>query len=38
MNKQKHLDNLQHNLSYFGSNFDITNALNCDNSKIIKYE
>jgi len=37
MNKLKYLDNLQHNLSYFGSNIDITNALNCDNSKIIKY-
>lgn len=37
MEKQKHLDNLQHNLSYFGSNFDIADALNCSQDKIIKY-
>lgn len=37
MDKRKHLDNLQHNLSYFGSNFDIANALNCSQDDIIKY-
>lgn len=37
MNKRKYLDNLQHNLSYFGSNFDIMDCLNCDADKIIKY-
>lgn len=37
MDKQKHLDNLQHNLSYFGSNFDIASALNCGQDQIIKY-
>lgn len=36
-NKKKYLENIQHNLSYFGSNFDIANALNCGQDKIIKY-
>ena len=37
MDKRKLLDNLQHNLSYFGSNFDIADALNCSQQDIIKY-
>jgi hypothetical protein len=37
MDKQRYLNNIQHNLSYFGSNVDICNALNCDQDKIIKY-
>ena len=37
MDKRKHLDNLQHNLSYFGSNFDIADSLNCTQQDIIKY-
>jgi hypothetical protein len=35
--KNKYIENIQHNLSYFGSNFDIANALNCGQDKIIKY-
>jgi len=37
MDKKKYLNNLQHNLSYFGSNYDIMDCLNCSNDKIIKY-
>jgi len=37
MDKRKYLNNLQHNLSYFGSNFDIADALNCGQDQIIKY-
>ena len=37
MNKTTYMNNLQHNLSYMGSNFDICNALNCGQDKIIKY-
>ena len=37
MNKKTYMNNLQHNLSYMGSNHDICNALNCGQDKIIKY-
>ena len=37
MDKQKHINNLQYNLSYFGSNEDIMTALNCGPDNIIKY-
>lgn len=37
MDKQRHLNNIQHNLSYFGSNTDIANALSCSQDTIIKY-
>ena len=37
MDKRKFLNNIQHNLSYFGSNFDITDALHCGEDKILKY-
>jgi hypothetical protein len=37
MNKQTLLNNIQHNLSYFSSNFDLCDALNCGEDSIIKY-
>jgi hypothetical protein len=37
MNKQTLLNNIQHNLSYFSSNFDLCDALNCNEDSIIKY-
>ena len=37
MNKQTLLNNIQHNLSYFSSNYDLISALNCNEDSIIKY-
>jgi len=37
MNKQTYLNNLHHNLGYFGSNYDIMDCLNCGPEQIIKY-
>ena len=37
MNKQTLLNNIQHNLSYFSSNYDLCDALNCGQDQIIKY-
>lgn len=37
MNKQTYLNNLHHNLGYFGSNYDIMDCLNCGPDQIIKY-
>lgn len=37
MNKKTYMTNLQHNLSYMGSNFDICKQLGCGQDKIIKY-
>ncbi len=35
--KNKLLNDIKYNLSYFGSNIDICNALHCDEDNIIKY-
>ena len=37
MNKQTYLNNLHHNLGYFGSNYDLMDCLNCGPDQIIKY-
>lgn len=37
MDKSRYMNNLHYNLALFGSNFDIMNALNCSEDKIIKY-
>jgi hypothetical protein len=37
MDKRSLLNNIQHNLSYFSSNFDLCDALNCGEDSIIKY-
>lgn len=37
MDKKTYITNLQYNLGLFGSNFDIMDALNCGQDKILKY-
>ncbi len=37
MDKRTLLNNIQYNLSYFSSNLDLCNALNCGEDSILKY-